>query len=220
MIGRRLITPYSNKDGLLVNQVYILEQLNIKKELYISFKFEDDQLRLQYSTKGGIPIRELRAKHESDLKRIYFDPVKGPELDALAAIADDLGLQNYRSNVIYLIMHLYECFIERDCEFLEVNPLVLTKEGNLMAVQSNVQIDDSALFRQAELEAEMDRSQFTYTERIAENFDLTYEKAKDHGNIGVICNGAGLTMATMDLIKEKGGAPANFFDCGGPSGRE
>jgi succinyl-CoA synthetase beta subunit len=136
MIGRRLITPYSNKDGLLVNKVYVLEQMNIKKQLYISLKLENDKLRLHYSTMGGIPIRELRIKHPQDLHKIYIDPQNGPELDALSAIADELGLKHIKSHVIYLIMHMYECFMERDCEFIEINPLVMTKNNNLVAVTS------------------------------------------------------------------------------------
>lgn len=119
-----------------------------------------------------------------------------------------------------MIKHLYELFIERDCEFIEVSPLAITKENDLVVVGSQIKIDDSAIYRQAELGAEVDRTQFTYSERIADNFDLTYQSTEKPGNIGVIGNGAGLTMACMDMIKLHGGHPANFFDCGGPSGPE
>lgn len=117
-------------------------------------------------------------------------------------------------------MHLYECFVERDCSFIEINPLVVDKQNQMVAVGSQIKIDECAIYRQPELEAEVDRTQFTYSERIAENFDLTFQPAATSGDVGVLANGAGMVMACMDLIKHHGGSPAQFFDFGGPSGRE
>jgi len=167
MIGRRLITPYTSKEGMPVNSIYVLEHLPVKKEVYISLKLENDKLKILYSKHGGVPIREQREKYLDDLKHVYVDILEGPELDDLCNIAENLGLWHIKSHLIYLIMHLYECFVERDCSLIEINPLVLNKQNKLIAVGSQIRIDDDAIFRQAELEGEIDRTQFTYSERIA-----------------------------------------------------
>ena len=112
-----------------------------------------------------------------------------------------------------MFKHIFDCFVERDCDMIEINPLVVTKAGQVMAADSKITIDDNATFRQQELKSEEDTSQHNYKERIAKSFDLNYIYIG--GNIGCLVNGAGLAMATMDIIKHYGGNPANFLDVGG-----
>ena len=117
-----------------------------------------------------------------------------------------------------MFKHLFDCFIEKDCDLIEINPLVVTSDGQILAADSKITIDDNALFRQADLKAEEDTSQHNYKERIAHSFDLNYIYIG--GNIGCLVNGAGLAMATMDIIKHYGGNPANFLDVGGSAENE
>lgn len=112
-----------------------------------------------------------------------------------------------------MFKNIFDCFVERDCDMIEINPLVVLKDGKVMAADSKITIDDNAVFRQQELKSEEDTSQHNYKERIAKSFDLNYIYIG--GNIGCLVNGAGLAMATMDIIKHYGGNPANFLDVGG-----
>lgn len=114
---------------------------------------------------------------------------------------------------MFLFRHIYDCFVERDCDLIEINPLVVTKQGHILAADSKITIDDNAIFRQTEIKSEEDTSQHNYKERIAHSFNLNYIYIG--GNIGCLVNGAGLAMATMDIIKHYGGNPANFLDVGG-----
>lgn len=127
--------------------------------------------------------------------------------------AHNLGLEDYKSQVVFLFKHLYDCFIEKDADMIEINPLALLSNGSIVAADSKITIDDNALFRQTDMKAEEDTSQYNYKERIAHSFDLNYIYIG--GNIGCLVNGAGLAMATMDIIKHYGGNPANFLDVGG-----
>lgn len=124
-----------------------------------------------------------------------------------------MGCEEQKSQIVFLFKHLYDCFVERDCDLIEVNPLVLTKGGQILAADSKIVIDDNAVFRQPEIKSEEDTSQQNYKERIAHSFNLNYIYIG--GNIGCLVNGAGLAMATMDIIKHYGGNPANFLDVGG-----
>jgi succinyl-CoA synthetase beta subunit len=153
--------------------------------------------------------------HDSPEKifKIHIDVQKGLHIDDLLKAATNLGLDDHRSQVVFLFKHLYDCFIERDADLIEVNPLALLKDGTIVAADSKVTIDDNATFRQTDLKAEEDTSQQNYKERIAHSFNLNYIYIG--GNIGCLVNGAGLAMATMDIIKHYGGNPANFLDVGG-----
>ena len=124
-----------------------------------------------------------------------------------------MGCEEQKSQIVFLFKHLYDCFVERDCDLIEINPLVLTKGGQILAADGKIVIDDNAVFRQPEMKSEEDTSQQNYKERIAHSFNLNYIYIG--GNIGCLVNGAGLAMATMDIIKHYGGNPANFLDVGG-----
>ena len=115
--------------------------------------------------------------------------------------------------MVFFFKHIFDCFVERDCDLIEINPLVLTTDGHILAADSKITIDDNAVFRQAEIKSEEDTSQQNYKERIAHSFNLNYIYIG--GNIGCLVNGAGLAMATMDIVKQYGGNPANFLDVGG-----
>lgn len=139
-------------------------------------------------------------------------------MQQLSQVATDLGIASKKSEMVFLLKHLYDCFILRDAELIEINPLVYTKEGHIVAADTKIILDDNALFRQAELKEEEDRTQAHFNERIANTYNLQYIYLG--GNIGVLANGAGLAMATMDIIKVKGGQPANFLDIGGTASYE
>jgi len=137
----------------------------------------------------------------------------GLNIDELIQAATNLGLEDYKSQVVFLFKHLYDCFFESDADLIEINPLALTTDGHIVAADSKLSIDSNAIFRQSALKAEEDTTQQNYKERIAHTYGLTYIHIG--GNIGCLVNGAGLAMATMDIIKHYGGNPANFLDVGG-----
>jgi succinyl-CoA synthetase beta subunit len=162
-------------------------------------------------------MQTLEANHK-DFRRIYVDVQQGLSVIQLQQVADELGISDKKSEMVFLLKHLYDCFIQRDAEIIEINPLVYTRDQKIVAAGTKVIIDDNALFRQAELKSEQDRTQVNYKERIAQSYELQY--VYTDGNIGVLANGAGLAMATMDIIKLKGGEPANFLDVGGTASHE
>lgn len=163
-------------------------------------------------------IEEVAEKTPEKVHKLPVDIRKGLNIDDLLKAASDLGLEEYRSQIVFLFKHLYDCFIERDCDLIEINPLALLKDGSIVAADSKVTVDDNAVFRQPELKAEEDTSQQNYKERIAKKYDLNYIHIG--GDIGCLVNGAGLAMATMDIIKKYGGNPANFLDVGGSANNE
>jgi succinyl-CoA synthetase beta subunit len=162
-------------------------------------------------------MQTLEANHK-DFRRIYVDVQQGLSVIQLQQVADELGISDKKSEMVFLLKHLYDCFIQRDAEIIEINPLVYTRDQKIVAAGTKVIIDDNALFRQAELKSEQDRTQVNYKERIAQSYELQY--VYTDGSIGVLANGAGLAMATMDIIKLKGGEPANFLDVGGTASHE
>jgi len=166
---------------------------------------------IHYSDIGGKQFEDLCREFPQRVKNIYVDPDKGLDVEDLVEAATYLGLMDIKSRVVYLFKHLYDLFVERDCDVLEINPMVQTKQGKLVAADSRVTIDENAIYRQAELKSWEDPSQQNYKERIARDYNLNYI-CTGGGNIGVLVNGAGLSMATMDLITMHGGAPANFLD--------
>lgn len=158
-------------------------------------------------------IEDVAASEPEKIHKIHVDVDQGLDVDVLLEAAKNLGLEEYKSQVVFLFKHVFDCFMEKDCDLVEINPLVLTKDKRVVAADSKVTIDDNAVFRHADIKAEEDTSQLNYKERIARSFDLNYIYIG--GNIGCLVNGAGLAMATMDIIKHYGGNPANFLDVGG-----
>jgi len=158
-------------------------------------------------------IEEVARHSPEKIFKLPIDAKKGLEIDQLIKAANDLDLQDMKTEAVFLFKHLYDLFMDSDADLVEINPLVTTIDGKLIAADSKVTIDDNAEFRQSKLKSIEDTSQQNYKERIAHSFNLNYIYIG--GNIGCLVNGAGLAMATMDIIKLYGGNPANFLDVGG-----
>jgi len=216
MLGTRLATHQSGPDGLPVNVVYVEEGSDIDRELYLSMLVDREVSRVALiaSAAGGMDIEKVAAET--------------PEKIFSVAIAPDAGLRDYQARQLAfgleldkpqmrqfgdLLKHLYRLYQECDASLVEVNPLIITKAGDVVALDAKINIDGSALFRQAKLLELRDPTQEDEMEREAAEHDLNYVSLD--GNIACMVNGAGLAMATMDLIKLHGGEPANFLDVGG-----
>jgi len=221
MLGKRLVTHQSGPEGLPINIVYVEEGSDIDRELYLSMLVDREVSRIAFiaSAAGGMDIEKVAAET--------------PEKIFTVAIAPDAGLQDYQARQLAfgleldkqqmrqfgdLIKRLYRLYRECDASLVEVNPLIVTKSGDVLALDAKINIDGAALFRQPRLEEQRDTSQEDPMEREAAEHDLNYVSLD--GNIACMVNGAGLAMATMDLIKLHGGDPANFLDVGGGATKE
>lgn len=171
-----------------------------------------------YSPEGGMSIEDVAHDTPEKIFKLNVNPFTGPEVTDLMKAADHLGIPEQRSQLVWLMKSLYDCFMERDCDMVEINPLITTKEGQVMAADSKVTIDSNASFRQKELADQEDHTQQNAREHHASKFDLNYIHIG--GNIGCLVNGAGLAMSTMDIISLYGGSPANFLDVGGSADGE
>lgn len=215
MLGNRLVTKQSGAEGLPCNAVYIVEKIGIKKEYYLSITLDraNATATFIYSKEGGMAIEDVAAETPEAIHKLACTPGNGPTDAELKEAAKNLGLEAQADQVSNLFKQLWTCFWERDCDMVEINPLVLTTEDVVMAADSKVTIDSNALHRQKELAEQEDKTQDNAKEAHAKQFDLNYIHIG--GNIGCLVNGAGLAMSTMDIIKLYGGEPANFLDVGG-----
>lgn len=215
MLGYHLVTKQSGPEGLLVNCVYIVQKLNIKKEMYLSLTLDRGAgcPVYVYSPAGGTSIEDVAEEDPSQIFKMKIDPFDGPDVEGLIEAATHLGIPEQKSQLVWLMKSLYDCFMDKDCDMIEINPLVLTDEGKVIAADSKITIDHNAVFRQPELGSAVDVSQQNAKEAHAEKYNLNYIHIG--GNIGCMVNGAGLAMATMDIIKLYGHEPANFLDVGG-----
>ncbi|MBI3772554.1 MAG: ADP-forming succinate--CoA ligase subunit beta [Gammaproteobacteria bacterium] len=215
-LGSRLVTHQTDAKGLPINTVLIESLCDIAKELYVSLMVDrsSERVVIMASAMGGMDIEEVAAKQPEALIKIVVDPVVGLMPYQCRQISFGMGLPvELAGPMTKLLTGLYKMFIEKDCSLVEINPLVITKAGELLALDAKVGIDGSALYRQKSVAAMQDASQEDPTEHEAEQHGLNYVTLD--GNIGCMVNGAGLAMATMDLIKLHGGMPANFLDVGG-----
>ena len=216
MLGSILVTHQTGPEGLPVNTVYIEQGSDIDRELYLSMLVDRELSRVSFiaSAAGGMDIEKVAAET--------------PEKIFSVAVAPDAGLQDYQARQLAfgleldktqmrqfgdLIKKMYQLYLESDASLIEVNPLITTKSGDIVALDGKINIDSSALFRQPRIAELRDASQEDEAERKAAEHDLNYVSLD--GNIACMVNGAGLAMATMDLIKLHGGEPANFLDVGG-----
>lgn len=215
MLGKTLVTHQSGEDGLPVNAVYLVEKINIEKEFYLSLTLDRAAgcPTFIYSQAGGMSIEDVAAETPEKIFKLQVLPTEGLTEDKLREAATNLGVPEKVDQVVNMFTKIYETFMARDCDMVEINPLVVTKEGQILAADSKVTIDSNALFRQKDLAAQEDKTQDNPREQHAKNFDLNYIHIG--GNIGCLVNGAGLAMSTMDIIKLYGGEPANFLDVGG-----
>jgi succinyl-CoA synthetase beta subunit len=221
LLGSVLITPQTGPRGKQVNRLYIEEGSSIERELYLSLLIDraTGRVALVASRAGGMDIEEVARQSPKDIATISVDPVTGicPFHVRLASLT--LGLEAaLQKQMSVILTGLYRAFTEKDMSLLEINPLIVTKGGELVCLDAKVAFDDNALFRHPEIAALRDFSEEDEKEIEASKHDLNYV-ALD-GTIGCMVNGAGLAMATMDIIKLHGEAPANFLDVGGGASKE
>ena len=222
LLGTRLVTHQTNAKGQPIHRVLIEETTKeIKSELYLSMLVDRDSQRIAVisSSQGGMDIEAVAMETPDKIHQITIDPDKGLQTEQSKAMGVSLHLNNDQTQQLgEILAALYQLFIEKDLSLVEINPLIVNGDGELMALDAKVTIDDSALFRHEDLVALYDASQGDEKEQIAAKFELNYI-ALD-GDIACMVNGAGLAMATLDLIKLHGGEPANFLDVGGTATAE
>ena len=216
LLGSQLITKQSAPHGQPVNRVLIASLSDIESELYLGLVVDRASRRvaIMASTEGGMDIEEVAATQPEKIISIIVDPIIGLQGHQCRRIGFTLGFDNnQRKQLASILQGLYKLFTENDLSLVEINPLIINKEGNLEAIDAKVGIDDNALFKHPQLEELRDPTQEDEKENIARQFDLNYITLD--GNIACMVNGAGLAMATMDIIQLHGGKPANFLDVGG-----
>ncbi len=221
MIGMKLVTHQTGPEGKLVRKVLVEEGLNIEKEFYVGMVI-DRQTEcpvMMVSSEGGVEIEEVAKKSPEKILKAYIDPALGMMPFYARQLAFGLGFTgDVFKKAVNFMTALYKLFIEKDASLAEINPLVLTKEGDLIALDAKINFDDNALYRHPEIAELRDIHEEDPLEVEASKYDLNYIKLD--GNIGCMVNGAGLAMATMDIIKLYGGEPANFLDVGGAANAE
>jgi succinyl-CoA synthetase beta subunit len=221
LLGSELITHQTGPAGKIVSRLYIEEGSAIDRELYTSVIVDRGTARVAFvvSTEGGMEIEEVAHSHPERILSFAVDPTTGIMPHHARRVVQALGLTEKAAEQIGpLLGKLYEAFVAKDMSLLEINPLVLTKAGDLVCLDAKISFDDSATYRHADIVALRDLSEEDEKEIAASKYDLSYI-ALD-GSIGCMVNGAGLAMATMDIIKLYGGSPANFLDVGGGASKE
>lgn len=221
ILGKHLITPQTGSGGKLVNRLYIEDGCDIKSEFYFSMVIDrvSSKISVIASTEGGMDIEKVADETPEKILSFTIDPTIGFQPFHSRLIANSLmltGSSFKQANNFF--RQLYKLFTEKDASLLEINPLVLTGENSLIALDAKMSFDNNALFRHKNILDLRDESEEDPSEIIASKFDLAYIKLD--GTIGCLVNGAGLAMATMDIIKLKGGSPANFLDVGGSATKE
>jgi succinyl-CoA synthetase beta subunit len=217
LLGTRLVTNQTGANGVPVEKVMIAETLDIKTELYLSIVIDGDVGApvVMASTEGGMDIEEVAESTPEKIFRVAGDPLIGLTTYHARDIALSLGVPAKAVRATTkLITDLYEVFIQNDCSLVEINPLVITEDDQVMALDAKINLEDDALFRHPELVGLRDPNQQDPLEQRADKADLAYVKL-DGGRVGCMVNGAGLAMATMDIANAAGAPPANFLDIGG-----
>ncbi|HSR55431.1 MAG TPA: ADP-forming succinate--CoA ligase subunit beta, partial [Alphaproteobacteria bacterium] len=221
MLGHVLVTKQTGPTGKVVKRLFIEEGCDIARELYLGMLVDRATgcITIMASTEGGMDIEEVAAKTPEKIIKVAIDPAIGMQPFHARRIAFGLGLEKEQvRNGTNFVMALYEAFTDLDCSLAEINPLVVTRAGEVMALDAKMNFDDNALFRHSDIQELRDEDEEDPAELEASKHDLNYIKLE--GNIGCMVNGAGLAMATMDIIKLYGGEPANFLDVGGGATRE
>jgi succinyl-CoA synthetase beta subunit len=216
MLGEPLVTPQTGPQGRIVRSVYVAEGTDIDRELYLSLLVDRATGRIAFvaSTEGGVNIEEVAAETPEKITTVDVDPASGLSGFHGRVIANALGLTgDLAKQCGKLVKTLYTLFTEKDASLIEINPLVVTTDGKLQCLDAKMAFEDNALFRHPDIAALRDLHEEDPAEVEASKYDLSYVKLD--GNIGCMVNGAGLAMATMDIIKYYGAEPANFLDVGG-----
>ncbi len=216
MLGSQMGTYQTHGRELPINTVLIEQTLDIERELYLSALVDrgSESIVFMASSEGGMDIEKVAAQTPEKIHTVYATPAAGLQAYQCRDIAFALGLQGKQiSSMTRIMMGLYRLFREKDLSLVEINPLIVTQQGELLALDGKINIDDNALYRRSDIVAMRDTTQEDDKEMQAAEHDLNYITLD--GNIGCMVNGAGLAMATMDLVQLHGGEPANFLDVGG-----
>jgi len=221
MLGKKLVTHQTGPEGREVRQVLVEQSVNIERELYLGMVLDRGKSRVAVigSSEGGVEIEEVAAAHPEKILKALIDPAIGLQPFQCRGLAYALELpKEHVSKLVAMMQALYRAFDDCDCSIAEINPLILTREGGVMALDAKMNFDANALFRHQEILALRDINEEDPREVEASRHDLSYISL--NGNIACMVNGAGLAMATMDIIKQYGGEPANFLDVGGGANEE
>jgi succinyl-CoA synthetase beta subunit len=221
MIGMQLVTHQTGTEGKRVNKVLVEQGLSIARELYVGIVLDRavSQLVMMASTEGGVEIEKVAAETPEKILKEYIDPLTGLRPAQARKLAFGLGLEGEAfKNAVKFFQALYKAYVESDCSLAEINPLVVTTEGQVLALDAKINFDDNALYRHPEYAGLRDLSEEEPLEVEASKYHLNYIKLD--GEVGCMVNGAGLAMATMDIIKLAGSSPANFLDVGGGASAE
>ena len=221
MLGQTLVTHQTGEEGRVVNKLFIAEAVDISRELYFAILFDraTSGPMIIASTEGGVDIESVAHNTPEKILRMSIDPLMGIQAYQTRKIAAALGLRGpLMTQASKLFTALYRTFIESDCSQVEINPLVVTPDGRLLALDAKFNFDDNALYRQPAVVAMRDKDEEDPREVAASEYNLNYIGLD--GNIACLVNGAGLAMATMDIIQHAGGKPANFLDVGGGATKE
>ena len=221
MLGMTLVTHQTGPQGRVVRRLYVEEGSDIARELYLSALVDRSTSRIAFiaSTEGGMDIEAVAKTTPEKILTFQVDPAAGYSPHTGRAIANALKLEGDQAKqIVSLVGALCAAFMAKDMSLLEINPLVVTKSGQVICLDAKINFDDNAIYRHADIAALRDTDEDDPTEREAAKYDLSYIKLD--GSIGCMVNGAGLAMATMDIIKLYGSAPANFLDVGGGASKE
>ncbi|MGD1006343.1 MAG: ADP-forming succinate--CoA ligase subunit beta [Ignavibacteriaceae bacterium] len=221
MLGMTLVTHQTGPEGRVVKRLLIEQGVNIEKEFYVGITLDRAISKnvVMVSTQGGVEIEKVAAESPEKIIKETIEPELGLQPFQAKKLAFALGLKGIQhKNAVKFLMGLYDAYSESDCSLAEINPLVITKEGNVIALDAKMNFDDNALFRHPDIERYRDLYEEDPLEIEASKYNLNYIKLD--GNVGCMVNGAGLAMATMDIIKLAGGEPANFLDVGGGASEE
>jgi succinyl-CoA synthetase beta subunit len=221
MFGMNLITPQTGAEGKEVKRIYIENGSDIKKELYLSCLLDRATSKVAFivSKMGGMDIEAVAEDTPENITTIQIEPAVGVTDESINKILHAFELEDdYVTQLSNLIQNMYKFFLEKDASLVEINPLIVTETNKLLCLDAKVNFDDNALYRHPEIEKLRDENEEDVYEREASKYDLAYIKLD--GNIGCMVNGAGLAMASLDIIKMYGGEPANFLDVGGGASKE
>ena len=221
LLGKALVTPQTGPEGRVVQKLYVTQGADIDREMYLAVAMDRAAQApvVIAAAEGGVEIEQLAHDKPDALLRVKVHPVKGILPNQIRRICFHLGLKgDQMKGGAKVISGLLEAFMQTDAALAEINPLITTKDGQVMALDAKMSFDDNALFRHKDIAAYRDLNEEDPKEVEAKKFDLNYIALS--GNIGCMVNGAGLAMATMDVIQQKGGMPANFLDVGGGANKQ
>ncbi len=221
ILGMNLVTHQTGPEGKVVKRLLIEQGINIDRELYVGITLDRAISKnvVMVSTEGGMEIEKVAAESPEKIVKEVIEPELGIQAFQARKLAFALGLEGQQhKNAVKFLTGLYKAYVNSDCSLAEINPLVVTKEGNVMALDAKMNFDDNALYRHKEIVEFRDLEEEDPLEIEASKYNLNYIKLD--GNVGCMVNGAGLAMATMDIIKLAGGEPANFLDVGGGANKE